>query len=55
MVDSSQNSKKDTTVRVPWEILEEVKQIAKVHDRSLAAEVRVALSQYVRQSTEGGG
>ena len=43
---NSTQTKKDTTVRVPWELLERLKVIAQAHDRSLVAEVRVALAAY---------
>jgi hypothetical protein len=45
---NAQKATKDTTVRVPWELLEQMKVIAKTHERSLVAEVRYALNQYVR-------
>ena len=48
MANSSQSPKKDTTVRVPWELLEQMKVIAHAHERSLVAEVRYALNQYVQ-------
>ncbi len=48
MPNSTKGRTKDTTVRVPWELLEQVKAIAKAHDRSLVAEVRVALDGYVK-------
>ncbi len=38
-----------TTVRLPWSLLEQVREIAVAHDRSLSAELRVALNAYVRQ------
>jgi hypothetical protein len=49
MTNTSQGKAQDTTVRVPRDLLEQVKGIAKAHDRSVAAEVRVALSAYVRE------
>ena len=39
-----------TTVRLPRRIVEDVREIAKAHDRSLSAELRVALAEYVRRS-----
>ena len=46
MANSQPTQQKDTTVRVPWELLERLKVIARAHDRSLVAEVRVALTGY---------
>jgi len=49
-VTNSQTSpKKDTTVRVPWDLLEQIRVIAQAHERSLVAEVRYALAEYVRR------
>ena len=47
---NSEKGTKDTTVRVPWEILEDIRVIAKAHERSIVAEVRYALDAYVRRS-----
>jgi predicted transcriptional regulator len=41
------------TVRLPRALVEEVRQIARAHDRSLAAQVRVALDEYVREHGDG--
>ena len=41
-----------TTVRLPRVLVEQVKTIASAHERSLAAEMRVALATYVRQAQE---
>jgi predicted transcriptional regulator len=38
-----------TTVRLPKELVEQVRGLARAHDRSLSAELRVALAAYVRQ------
>ena len=38
-----------TTVRLPMSLVNEVREVAQAHDRSLAAEVRVALTEYVRR------
>ena len=46
---NTQAHKKDTTVRVPQDLIEQMKVIAKAHDRSLVAEVRVALDAYAKQ------
>ncbi len=45
-----------TTVRLPKALVDQVREIAVAHDRSLAAELRVALVEYVKriQTTEGG-
>jgi len=45
---NARRTQKDTTVRVPWELLERLKVIAQAHDRSLVAEVRVALNAYAQ-------
>jgi predicted transcriptional regulator len=39
----------DTTVRLPRALVEQVRAIAVVHDRSLAAELRVGLADYVKR------
>ena len=39
-----------TTVRLPRSIVEEMRIIAEAHDRSISAELRVALSAYVRRT-----
>jgi predicted transcriptional regulator len=38
----------DTTVRLPRELIEQVRKLAIEHDRSLSAELREALRAYVR-------
>jgi hypothetical protein len=40
--------RKDSTIRVPVELLDELRQVAKAHERSLAAEARVALAEHIR-------
>lgn len=40
----------DRVVRLPRALVDQVQKIAKAHDRSLAAELRVALDAYVRRS-----
>jgi predicted transcriptional regulator len=37
-----------TTVRLPRKLVEQMRRIAVAHDRSLSAELRVALAAYVR-------
>jgi predicted transcriptional regulator len=37
-----------TTVRLPRNLVEEIRRLAVAHDRSLSAELRVALAAYVR-------
>lgn len=39
-----------TTVRLPRSLVEQIRTIAEAHDRSIAAELRVALNAYVRQT-----
>jgi predicted transcriptional regulator len=41
-----------TTVRVPRDLIEAVRQLAERHDRSLSAELRVALRAYVEVETK---
>jgi predicted transcriptional regulator len=38
-----------TTVRLPVSIVNEVRVIAQAHERSLSAELRVALTEYIRR------
>ncbi|PZS13489.1 MAG: hypothetical protein DLM64_03220 [Solirubrobacterales bacterium] len=54
MMNTSQDTAKDTTVRVPRDLLEQVRLVARAHERSLAAEVRVALTEYVRRNSTAG-
>jgi len=42
-----------TSVRLPRPLVEDVKEIARAHERSLAAELRVALDAYVRRELQG--
>jgi predicted transcriptional regulator len=39
----------NTTVRLPVSLVEQVRVVAQAHDRSLSAELRVALAAYVRE------
>ncbi len=41
-------------VRLPRSLVEQLRPIAVEHDRSLAAELRVALTAYVREQAKGG-
>jgi predicted transcriptional regulator len=43
-----------TTVRLPRALVEQVREIAVKHDRSLAAELRVALAAYVQTQRSAG-
>jgi predicted transcriptional regulator len=43
----------DATVRLPWEVLDQMKALASAHERSLRAEVRVALAEYVKRQEAG--
>jgi len=45
-----ENTPNTTTVRLPRDLIEQVRAIAKEHDRSLSAELRVALSEYVKRN-----
>lgn len=39
-----------TTVRVPRSLIEQLRTIADAHDRSISAELRVALDAYIRRT-----
>jgi predicted transcriptional regulator len=39
-----------TTVRLPRALVEQIRTIADAHERSISAELRVALDAYVRRS-----
>ena len=39
-----------TTVRIPRSLVEQVRIIAQAHERSLSAELRVALDAYIRET-----
>jgi predicted transcriptional regulator len=41
-----------TTVRLPRSLVEQIRTIADAHDRSVAAELRVALSEYIRSNAK---
>jgi predicted transcriptional regulator len=41
-----------TTVRLPRDLVEAMRGLAELHDRSLSAELRVALTAYVREHEE---
>jgi len=38
-----------TTVRLPRSLVEQIRTIADAHERSIAAELRVALNEYIRR------
>ena len=42
-----------TNVRLPSRLVESVRVIARAHDRSLSAELRVALNEYARRMAPG--
>jgi hypothetical protein len=42
-----------TNVRLPSRLVESVRVIARAHDRSLSAELRVALDEYARRMLPG--
>jgi predicted transcriptional regulator len=42
-----------TSVRLPRVLVDEVRVIAEAHDRSISAELRVALDAYVRREAPG--
>lgn len=50
MDNTAQQSQQDTTVRLPRSLVEQVRVIANAHERSLSAELRVALDAYVRRT-----
>jgi len=43
------------TVRIPRDLVEEVRRIAISHDRSLSAELRIAMRAYIEQHANGVG
>lgn len=51
-MDTTRRDRQDTIpVRLPRTLVEQLRPIAVAHDRSLAAELRVALTAYVREQT----
>jgi len=46
-------SKDSVTVRLPRRLVDGVREIAEAHERSLSAELRVALDVYVRREAPG--
>ena len=54
-VKSTKQLQGDTTVRLPRKLVEEVRVIANAHERSLSAELRVALREYVKGNVESTG
>jgi len=48
MTDARQDS--TTTVRLPRELLEQLRECARLHDRSLVGECRVALAAHARRT-----
>ena len=46
---TTQTQQDSTSVRLPRSLVEQLRPIAAAHDRSLAAELRVALTAYVQQ------
>lgn len=47
-----QTPTQNTNVRLPVGLVEQVRKLAQEHDRSLSAELRVALAEYVRRHEE---
>jgi predicted transcriptional regulator len=43
------DTQKGTTVRLPRALVEQMHKVAQAHDRSLSAEMRVALTEYVNE------
>lgn len=52
MAEQGASERSDVNVRLPRELVEEVRELARRHDRSLAAELRVGLADYVRRISE---
>lgn len=46
-------SKDAVTVRMPRDLVEHVRTLALAHERSLSAELRVALTTYIKQQKGG--
>jgi plasmid stability protein len=55
MPTTEQQSQQDTTVRLPRSLVEQVRVIAGAHERSLSAELRVALRRYIEQEEASNG
>jgi predicted transcriptional regulator len=45
----------DTTVRLPRTLIEQVRSLAQRHERSLSAELRVAIRHYIEQQEASNG
>ena len=55
MATTEQQPQEDTTVRLPRSLVEQVRKIANAHERSLSAELRVALRAYVEDNRKRKG
>jgi hypothetical protein len=56
MATTKQKAQQDTTtVRMPRSLIEQLRKLAKAHDRSLSAELRVALAAYINDHKRRGG
>lgn len=49
---SASQRRDDVNVRLPRELVEQIRELARRHDRSLSAELRVGLADYVRRVAE---
>jgi predicted transcriptional regulator len=49
--DSSDSDDATTSIPLPKEVIDQIRPIARAHDRSLSAELRVALLDYVERNT----
>lgn len=52
-VDTATTPSQTTTVRLPRSIVDEMRVIAAAHERSISAELRVALDAYIRRELPG--
>jgi predicted transcriptional regulator len=49
--DSSNSDNATTSIRLPKAIIDQIRPIARAHDRSLSAELRIALLDYAERNT----
>jgi predicted transcriptional regulator len=53
MMPTTKPQRPSVSVRLPRALVDEVRVIAEAHDRSISAELRVALDAYVRREAQG--
>jgi len=52
-MDTKDTTRKSLSIRFPAHILEQMKAIAKQHNRSLSGEVLTALEEYIKRQQKG--